>query len=224
MLFGIFALLLPDRIAAQNVLSAGFYDDANANLSYTLFTARTGMAGTRYMGTDHYYAGSVNRAFLTFYFYGGGVGLYGVRFSGGGAASWCVSEALSGIQINCQAVTFFNATSLHYVLIGEFTNLPAGYYRADFVTANAVCIDGVVIYPPTVAPVTPTPQDVTINPVVAIEIVRPTPEFRVSYTFPSSSQTGVFDYQISAGDVAVFCALMALLLVFFVTVVKGIRT
>jgi hypothetical protein len=145
-LFGLLVLLLTSRASAS--VGGGCYDDTDANIAYTGFVPRSGQPN-RYLGTDHYYAGSVVHeiATLQMEISGTGVGVYGVQWGGGGTAALCAAPcSQSPSAANCVVASFYSVLPQYNVLAGAITGLPDGIHIICLRSPAAMIVDSIQVY------------------------------------------------------------------------------
>jgi len=204
----------------QGTLGDGFYDDIALPLKYLNNWDTNVTDASAYGGS--YHRSLTTSATFQVDFFGVGVTVWGTR-SGGGAAN-----ATACLDASCVNVTFYNTSTLYKQIIIEFTGLTWGAHTLtidNIGTSARIFIDAVQIHAPSALTPTPTGSGaLTIEVTAEITVEVPPPDYRITANVDDGDgnlQNVAFDYQISAGDVAVFLAVMALFLVVLYRAVKG---
>jgi hypothetical protein len=211
-------------------LGAGFYDDDCPLLSYfsTSGVWYDGLSASGYAGTYHQANVAYARSEFSVTFWGSGIALYGARWvNGDDAVEVYIDDVL-------YIANFYNATSVWGVRILDVRGLGYGEHELHFLqytlSNSMVIIDAIQIYPASLLQPTQITSELnTIISTPAVTVVDANAMTPLSYRIDANVDDGdgnlqnvAFDYQISAGDVAISLVVMAsFFIVLFLTIRGG---
>jgi len=209
------------------VLGAGFFDDDCPLLNYSSTSGGwdDGLSTSGYAGTYHRTPGAAVRSEFWVTFWGSGIALYGARWvNGDDAVNVYIDDVL-------YVANFYNATTVWGVRILDVRGLGYGEHYLHFLQATSpssmVIIDAIQVYSASALQPTPVSGELTTvisTPAVTVVNAMTPPEYRITASVDDGGgnfQDMAFDYQISAGDVAVCLVVMASFFVALFLTIRG---